>query len=138
MNRFLAGTALVTALALGYVHQQVCLIGAGYRVESLREEKEELLDRNRVLHYNVFALRSPVILEKRLASASVLLVPPLEVVALPKEFAVDRPNVSRGSGWLESFQRTATRWLTRGQVAIAEPQEDRTQYFEGDSRPSIP
>lgn len=127
MKRFFVGWALATALALGLVHQRVCLIQLGYQVEGLGHARDELLDQHRVLQYNVLALQSPVILQERLAQRNVLLAPPrtVEIVpplpqAGPLAPSAEGMTALEPSVW-ERALRFAMSWFGNGRQAVAEP-----------------
>ena len=62
--RFLTATAAVTAVALVYVTQQTSLIRLSYDIKVKESAYSELLDRNKILLYNVRQLESPARLEK--------------------------------------------------------------------------
>ena len=57
---------LMTAVALGYVHQQVELLRINYNINRNRDNLSVLLDRNSTLMYNVVSFQSPFYLEQRL------------------------------------------------------------------------
>jgi len=119
MTRYLAGLVVGTVFALGYVQQRVCLVRLGYDVESAAAVRDELLDQNRVLQYNVLALQSPVILEERLARSEVWLAPPAAVEVLspliPTASSVPPWGGSAGSepSWFDQALTFAGRWLER-------------------------
>lgn len=56
----------MTAVALGYVHQQVELLRINYNINRNRDNLSVLLDRNSTLMYNVVSFQSPFYLEQRL------------------------------------------------------------------------
>ncbi len=125
MRRAFLGLGLVTLLALGYVQQRVCLVTVGYETEKLRRVKETLLDQNRVLHYNVLILQSPMILDRRLQQREIQLTPPQRVeILVPKAAA---QLLSGGEArpiptWLEKTRSLTVRWLGSGPQAEAEPE----------------
>ena len=127
MTRYLAGLAVGTVLALGYVQQRVCLVRLGYEVESTAGLRDELLDQNRVLQYNVLALQSPVILEGRLAQSDVRLAPPTVVEVLSPSVSAVSPaplweGSSSDSSWLDQVWTFTSRWLEKGsRQAVAAP-----------------
>ena len=130
MRRFFIGLILSTCLALGYVQQRVWLITLGYRVEWLAAQRADLLDQHRVLHYNVLALQSPVILDERLAQRDVQLTPPKAVEVLPHRLETN-PPVPAWSGvsqpefsWWQQAWKQGSRWLENGRQAIAEPSRE--------------
>lgn len=132
MRRFLIFLVIGTGLALGYVQQRVTLVSLGYQVEKLRHAKEELLDQRRVLHYNVLALQSPVILNQRLVKRDVKMAPPqrVEVVARAtdgKELEWTRTAwLNSQPTWFDQVRQMAAGWITGGREAEAKPAlEDR-------------
>ena len=131
MKAFFVVLTLAGSLALGYVHQKVCLVTLGYRVEALGRQRDELLDQHRVLNYNVLALRSPVILEERLAQQNIQLAPPKTIEVLsPPPRAVPSVSMLHGvvgpvpSMWRRVLELAAN-WLGNGQQAVAEPAGER-------------
>ncbi|MBL7084858.1 MAG: hypothetical protein ISS43_01975 [Candidatus Omnitrophica bacterium] len=66
VSRFLLIALLMTAVALGYVHQQVELLRINYNINRNRDNLSVLLDRNSTLMYNVVSFQSPFYLEQRL------------------------------------------------------------------------
>lgn len=132
MRKFFVVLGMGTCLALGVVRQRVGLILLGYRVEAMSSIRDELLDQHRMLHYNVLALRSPVILDGRLARRDIQLTPPkaVEVLAPPRGSHPLEPVWgglhSMEAPWWRQALRLGARWFGAGQQAIAEPAvEDR-------------
>ena len=127
MKRFFAGLLLATVLALGVVQQRIWLITLGYQVEKASSMRDDLLDQHRVLHYNVLALQSPVILDERLAQRDVQLTPPKAIEILPPRLGVHTSGpVPNGlpqpePSWWKQALREGTRWLENGRQAVAEP-----------------
>jgi len=136
MSRSLLSLVLSTVLALGVVQQRVALVTLGYEVEKLRGLKDDLLDQNRVLNYNVLTLQSPVILNRRLEESQVQLAPPKEVEFLvpqagalfsgPPE-SVRRDLTAEGlrksePTWAKATRELAVRWLGSGRQAEAKPE----------------
>ncbi len=127
MKKFFAWLTIATLLALGCVHQKVCLIRLGYEVEALGHVRDELLDQHRVLQYNVLTLRSPVILHERLAQRNIELIPPRTVEVLNSPFRAGPPAPSFAAAarpallfWQRAL-RLAAGWLGAGRQAVAEP-----------------
>ncbi len=127
LEHFFIGLFLTTLMGLGVVGQRVALVTAGYTVEEISLERDDLLDQHRVLNYNVLTLRSPVILNQRLAQFDVKLAPPraVEIVhsrtgAVPDLAAANRiiPSVAH---WLRQTFQTALAWMGEGRQAVAEP-----------------
>ncbi len=132
MTRFFIGLLLATLLALGVVQQRIRLITLGYQVESTSSLRDDLLDQHRVLNYNVLTLRSPVILDGRLAQRDVQLAPPKAIEILPPRLGVhsSRPVLNGlpppAPTWWRQALKEGTRWFENGRQAIAEPaREDR-------------
>ena len=127
MKRYLLFLGMGTILALGYIHQRVCLIRLGYQVESLGCQRDDLLDQHRMLHYNVLTLRSPFILEERLAQRNIQLTPPRAVEVLSPTLRMAPATTGwvqtapTRSGWLQRVLRLATAWFGGEQQAVAEP-----------------
>lgn len=125
LKRFFLALILVTGMMLVYVHQRVVLITSGYEVESLRRLKDDLLDQHQVLNYNVLTLRSPVILDKRLAQSNVELTAPkvVQVLISPRTLRVpgERKGFQPEPTWLRQTMKLAVRWLENSRPAVAEP-----------------
>lgn len=126
MRKILCGLVVATLLALVYVQQRISLVTEGYRVETFRHQKEELLDQHQVLQYNVLTLRSPAVLHLRLARQDIQLIPPQQVEVL-RQAAVAPPSSKfvlpavSSSGVLHRARQFAARWIDNGQQAEAEP-----------------
>ncbi len=60
-----------TVIALVYVNQQVLIYQMGLRVKENHRVYSKLVDRNKILGYNVLNLKSPVTLETRLLAKKV-------------------------------------------------------------------
>jgi hypothetical protein len=67
VQKFLLIAALATAVALGYVHQQVELLRINYAINHNKDNLLVLLDQNSTLKYNVDSLQSPSYLEQKLS-----------------------------------------------------------------------
>ncbi len=123
---------LTTLLALVYVQEKVILVAEGYQVEDLRHQRDELLDQHRVLQYNVLALQSPVILNKRLARQNVQLTAPqnVEVLHSAREWRTAAPQqqepLGRRMNWFQQAKQLVVGWVEMGRQAEARPAlEDR-------------
>jgi len=133
VKKFFVGLFLATCLALGYVQQRVSLITLGYGVEAMTSLRDDLLDQHRVLHYNVLALQSPVILDERLAHRDIQLAPPQEVEFVTPRLVSPPPSSSwngvskpRFSWWQQALER-GSRWMENGRQAVAAPaREERS------------
>lgn len=71
LSKFLLIAVLLTALALGYVHQQVQLLRINYTINRNVDNLSVLLDQNSSLMYNVVGFQSPFYLEQSLAAKKV-------------------------------------------------------------------
>lgn len=76
LSKFLATVSLVAIISLLIVHQEIELVKASYKIQSNSNKLNDLLDRNKILEYNVIALKTPTNLESRLKSCDVKLVWP--------------------------------------------------------------
>ncbi len=127
MKKFFVLLFLGTFLALGYVQQRVSLVTLGYEVEGLSSQRDDLLDQHRVLHYNVLALQSPVILDERLARQAVQMEPPADIqVVIPRLVSpapVQEWNsaIAPEPSWWRQALRQSARWLENGRQAVAAP-----------------
>ena len=72
-SRFLLVAMLLTAVALGYVHQQVELLRINYTINHNRDNLAVLLDQNSTLMYNVNSFQCPLYLEQQLSAKEVSL-----------------------------------------------------------------
>lgn len=136
MRKSLLGLTAATVLALGVVQQRVVLVGVGYEIEKLRSIKDDLLDQNRVLHYNVLTLQSPLILNRRLEESQVHLAPPKVVEILVPQGGAIFPEPPEGirhdrvaegwrksePSWARATRELADRWLGAGRQAEARPE----------------
>lgn len=127
MKKFFVILWAGTFLALGYVQQRVSLVALGYDVEALDSQRDDLLDQHRVLHYNVLALQSPVILDERLARQAVQLAPPADVQVVTPRWVAPSPAPEWGASpipeasWWRQALRQSARWLENGRQAVAAP-----------------
>lgn len=64
--RFLLIAVLLTAVALGYVHQKIELLRINYAINRNQDNLLVLLDQNSTLMYNINHLQSPLYLEQTL------------------------------------------------------------------------
>lgn len=131
MRRFFVCLVMGTCAALFCVHQRILLIRLGYQVESTATLRDELLDQNRVLQYNVSALESPRILDERLSRQSVELAPAQSVEVMTPRFRVTDGSApkylqtaSAKTPWWQQTLRNGTRWLEESRQAIAAPAKD--------------
>ena len=123
IQRFLTMLGAAGLLAMGVVQQRVALVTVGYEVEELRRLKDDFLDQNRVLQYNVLILQSPMVLDRRLARSHVQLAPPegIELLTHPARLLPTRPvkPVAVQPTGLGRTQGLALRWLGEGRQAEA-------------------
>ncbi|MBI3616141.1 MAG: hypothetical protein HY211_06460 [Candidatus Omnitrophica bacterium] len=123
MRRTFLGLGLATVLALGYVQQRVMLVTVGYELEKLRCLKDDLLDQNRVLNYNVLTLQSPVILNRRLEEHQVQLKPPKAVeILVPRDLLAEGLRRGEATSWIQRTRELAVRWLGSTRQAEAKPE----------------
>lgn len=73
---------LITLLSLLYVHTEIEIIKIGYKVKHSETKISKLLDRNRILMYNVATLRTPASLEKSLFAKKADYYMPKEVIVV--------------------------------------------------------
>jgi cell division protein FtsL len=66
-----ASIAVVTLVALIYVHQQVELVKLSYSIETKEKKLKVMLDRKQRLNYNIDDLESPSRLEKVLMAKNI-------------------------------------------------------------------
>ena len=71
IDKLLACIVILTFVALSYVNQQVLVYQMGLKVKENYQIYSKLVDRNRILGYNVLNLKSPVSLEARLLAKKV-------------------------------------------------------------------
>ena len=71
VSRFLIIATLVTAVALGYVHQQIELLKINYTINYNKDNLLVLLDQSTTLMYYVNNLQSPLYLERALSAKKV-------------------------------------------------------------------
>jgi cell division protein FtsL len=69
--RSMASIAVVTLVALVYVHQQVELVKLSYSIETKEKKLKVLLDRKERLDYNINDLESPSRLERILVAKNI-------------------------------------------------------------------
>lgn len=77
---------IITTVSVVYVQQQTSLLKLGYQMKDKEKTLEELLDKNKILMYNILAFKAPSSLEKRLIVRNVRLEMPGEwqFVSLPE------------------------------------------------------
>lgn len=67
----IASIAILTLVALVYVHQQVELVKLSYSIESKEKKVKDMLDHKERLDYNINNLEDPARLEKILMSRNI-------------------------------------------------------------------
>ncbi|MFH1847817.1 MAG: hypothetical protein ABH825_01205 [Candidatus Omnitrophota bacterium] len=106
----------VTVFALLYVHQQTQLVEVGYKVQADEELYTQLLDRNRVLMYNITQLKSPNILHTRLAASDKEFRVPLEWQIVKAKDTVEPQEMSLA----RSQEKTGLLGIFRFKTRVAE------------------
>ena len=89
--RPIASIAVLTLVALVYVHQQVELVKLSYSIESKEKKLKDMLDHKERLDYNINNLEAPSRLEKILISRNI------DVGFPGKDHVVKVAKVTRGS-----------------------------------------
>ncbi|MDD4956651.1 MAG: hypothetical protein PHH49_03560 [Candidatus Omnitrophica bacterium] len=59
MSKMLLTGVFITVMAVGYVHQQVEIVKAGYTLQKNDRELSTLIDQNSALMYNLSQMESP-------------------------------------------------------------------------------
>lgn len=124
VRKFLTTTMTVTMAALIYVSQQTALVRLSYDIKNKEKSYSELLDRNKILLYNVRQLESPARLEKVLLARNIKLeVPSREHVILASAPPVSTESKETGTalGLLGKIRQTAANIFALGPEAQARP-----------------
>jgi len=120
--RFLTVTAAITAIALVYVSQQTALVHLSYDLKQREKSYSELLDRNKILLYNVRQLESPARLERALLAKNLKLeVPSRERVILVSAGPEKPNNVKTAVGIFGKIRQITASLFTLGPEAQARP-----------------
>lgn len=120
--RFLTVTAAITAIALVYVSQQTALVHLSYDLKQREKSYSELLDRNKILLYNVRQLESPARLERALLAKNLKLeVPSREHVILVSAGPEKPNNVKTAVGIFGKIRQITASLFTLGPEAQARP-----------------
>lgn len=124
--RFLIMTVSVTAVALVYVTQQTSLIRLSYDIKAKEQAYSELLDRNKILLYNVRQLESPARLEKTLLAKNVKMeVPSKErfiLLSSAQGYSAADSTVNAGAvGFFGRVRQTVAGLFALGPEAQAKP-----------------
>lgn len=120
--KFLTTTTVVTAVALIYVSQQTALVCLSYDIKQNEKSYSELLDRNKILLYNVRQLESPVRLEQALLAKNMKLeIPSRERVILVSAGVEESSNVKTAVGIFGKIRQITASLFTLGPEAQARP-----------------
>jgi len=120
--RFLTVTAAITAIALVYVSQQTALVHLSYDLKQREKSYSELLDRNKILLYNVRQLESPARLERALLAKNLKFeVPSREHVILVSAGPEKPNNVKTAVGIFGKIRQITASLFTLGPEAQARP-----------------
>lgn len=120
--KFLTTTTVVTAVALIYVSQQTALVRLSYEIKDREKSYSELLDRNKILLYNVRQLESPARLEQALLAKNMKLeVPSRERVILVSAGPEKPNNVKAAVGIFGKIRQITASLFTLGPEAQARP-----------------
>lgn len=125
--RFLTTTIIITLVALIYVNQKVALIRLSYDIKEKERLHSELLDRNKILLYNVKHLESPARLEKVLLAKNLKWeIPPKERVILVsatsrKIGAGESKGIARAAGPFGRIRQAIASIFVLGPEAQARP-----------------
>ena len=120
--KFLMTTVIATMVALLYVSQQTALVHLSYDIKAKDKMYSDLLDRNKVLLYNVRQLESPARLERTLLAKQMKLeVPSRERVILASSGAEETgvKNITRTAGFFGKIRQTAASLFALGPEAQA-------------------
>jgi hypothetical protein len=123
--KFLVITVLITAVSLVYVAQQTSLIRLSYDIKAKEQTYSQLLDRSKILLYNVRQLESPARLEKTLLANNFKMEVPskerLILVASSQEIAQDNGFDSGAVGFFGRVRQTVASLFALGPEAQAKP-----------------
>jgi len=120
--KFLTTTVMVTMVALLYVSQQTALVHISYDIKAKDKMYSDLLDRNKVLLYNVRQLESPARLERTLLAKQMKLeIPSRERVILVSAGTGETgmKNITRTAGFFGKIRQTAASLFALGPEAQA-------------------
>ena len=93
--RSIASIAVITLVALVYVHQQVELVKLSYSIEAKEKKLKDLLDHKERLDYNINNLEDPSRLEKILISKNIDVAFPGKYNVVKVAKAADRSTEDR-------------------------------------------
>ncbi|MDD4879846.1 MAG: hypothetical protein PHR22_05285 [Candidatus Omnitrophica bacterium] len=120
--KFLSTTVIVTMVALVYVFQQTALVRLSYDIKAKDKMYSDLLDRNKILLYNVRQLESPARLERTLLAKQMKLeVPSRERVILVSSGTeeIGAKDITRTAGFFGKMRQTAASLFALGPEAQA-------------------
>jgi hypothetical protein len=121
-GRFLTITVTITAVALIYVSQQTALVGISYDIKQKEKSYSALLDRNKILLYNIKQLESPARLEEALLAKKMKFeVPSRERVILVSAGHKKPNNVKAAVGIYGKIRQITASLFTLGPEAQARP-----------------
>ncbi len=122
ISRFLTVTVSLTAVALIYVSQQTALVRISYDIKLKEKSYSELLDRNKILLYNIEQLESPARLERALLAKKMKYeVPSSESVILVSSGPGRPNNVKAAVGIFGKIRQITASLFTLGPEAQARP-----------------
>lgn len=120
--RFLTITTTITATALIYVIQQTALVHLSYDIKNKEGSYSELLDRNKILLYNIRQLESPARLEQALLAKNMKFeVPSRERVILVSAGSSNLSKVKTAVGIFGKIRQITASLFTLGPEAQARP-----------------
>lgn len=120
--RFLTVTVAFTAAALIYVSQQTALVRISYDIKQKEKSYSELLDRNKILLYNIELLESPARLERALLAKKMKYeVPSKESMILVSSGGGKPSNVKAAVGMFGRIRQVTASLFTLGPEAQARP-----------------
>ena len=120
--KFLMTTIIVTMVALLYVNQQTALIRLSYDIKTKDKAYSDLLDRSKILLYNVRQLESPARLEKTLLAKQMKFeVPSRERVILASAVSEEpgAKGITRTAGFFRKVRQTTASLFALGPEAQA-------------------
>ena len=120
--KFLTTTVLATMIALLYVSQQTALVRLSYDIRSKDKMYSDLLDRSKILLYNVRQLESPARLERTLLAKQMKFeVPSKECVILVSAASEGSgtKGITRTAGFFGRIRQTAASLFALGPEAQA-------------------
>jgi len=123
--KFLMLTVFITSVALVYVAQQTSLIRISYDIKAKEQVYTQLLDRSKILLYNVRQLESPARLEKTLLANNFKMEVPskerLILVASSQDIAQENGFENGAVGFFGRVRQTVASLFALGPEAQAKP-----------------